>query len=201
MVNMKNIVFDLGGVVVDWNPQRLLQEYPGDKALPVSLFEKGFFQEHWVDFDRGVVSQEKMVENMSDFSRRPFPECWEFVEYIKHSLNDIPKTVNLIKRLSVEGYHLYCLSNMSIEFYNYLKVREVFTYFDGQIISALEKLVKPEPEIYMCLIERYQIKPEETLFIDDLSHNTEAAEKLGFHTVLFANREQGYEQIDKLLGI
>lgn len=56
---MKNVVFDLGGVVVDWNPQRLLKEYPGDQALPVSLFEKGFFQEYWVDFDRGTVSQEK----------------------------------------------------------------------------------------------------------------------------------------------
>ena len=61
--------------------------------------------------------------------------------------------------------------------------------------------MKPEPEIYMRLVECYQIKPEETLFIDDLSKNTEAAEKLGFHTVLFANREQGYKQIDKLLGI
>ena len=78
-MNMKNVVFDLGGVVVDWNPQRLLQEYPGDKALPVSLFERGFFQEYWVDFDRGTVSQEKMVEEMSDFARRPFQECWEFV--------------------------------------------------------------------------------------------------------------------------
>lgn len=198
---MKNVVFDLGGVVVDWNPQRLLQEYPGDKTLPVSLFERGFFQEYWTDFDRGTVSQEKMVEEMSDFTHRPFTECWEFVEYIKHSLNDIPQTVSLIKNLSVEGYNLYCLSNMSIEFYDYLKVREVFTYFNGQIISALEKLVKPEPGIYMRLVERYHIKPEETLFIDDLSKNTEAAEKLGFHTVFFADREQGYEQINRLLGI
>lgn len=200
-MNMKNVVFDLGGVVVDWNPQRLLKEYPGDQALPVSLFEKGFFQEYWVDFDRGTVSQEKMVEEMSRFSHRPFQECWDFVELIKHSLNDIPKTVSLIKRLSAEGYNLYCLSNMSVEFYDYLKVREVFTYFNGQIISALEKLVKPEPGIYMRLVERYGIRPEETLFIDDLSQNTEAAEKLGFHTVLFADREKGYEQIDKLLGI
>lgn len=90
---------------------------------------------------------------------------------------------------------------MSVEFYDYLKVREVFTYFNGQIISALEKLVKPEPGIYMRLVECYGIRPEETLFIDDLSQNTEAAEKLGFHTVLFADREKGYEQIDKLLGI
>lgn len=200
-MNMKNVVFDLGGVVVDWNPQRLLQEYPGDKALPVSLFEKGFFQEYWIDFDRGTVSQEKMVEEMSDFSHRPFQECWDFVEYIKHSLTDIPKTVELIKRLSVEGYNLYCLSNMSIEFYDYLKVRDVFTYFDGQIISALEKLVKPEPGIYMRLVERYHVEPEETLFIDDLSQNTEAAGKLGFHTVLFSDREKGYDQINKLLGI
>lgn len=198
---MKNIVFDLGGVVVDWSPQRLLSEYPGDKELPVSLFERGFFQEYWTDFDRGTVSQEKMVEEMSDFAKRSFSECMEFVEYVKHSLDDIPKTVNLIKYLSSEGYNLYCLSNMSLEFYDYLKVREVFSYFDGQIISALEKVIKPEPEIYLRLVERYRLNPEETLFIDDLNKNIEAAKELGFQTVLFADREQGYDQINKILGI
>lgn len=198
---MKNIVFDLGGVVVDWSPQRVLSEYPGDKELPEGLFQKGFFQKYWVEFDRGMISQEKVVEEMSLFTGRPAAECLEFVEYIKYSLVDIPKTVNLIKELSARDYNLYCLSNMSIEFYEYLKVRDVFTYFDGQIISALEKLIKPDPEIYMCLVERYKLNPEETLFVDDLEANIEAAGKLGFQTVLFADKEEGYSRINELLGL
>lgn len=198
---MKNIVFDLGGVVVDWSPQRVLSEYPGDKELPEGLFQKGFFQKYWVEFDRGTLSQEKVVEEMSRFTNRTVAECLEFVEYIKCSLVDIPRTVSLIKELSEKGYNLYCLSNMSVEFYEYLKVRDVFTYFDGQVISALEKLIKPEPGIYMCLLERYKLNPEETLFIDDLEANIEAAGKLGFHTVLFADKEQGYCRINELLGV
>lgn len=197
---MKNIVFDLGGVVVDWNPQRVLNEYPGGRELPLSLFEKGFFQTHWAEFDRGMVSQEKMIEEMSDFSGRSHSDCQEFVEYIKCSLSDIPETVELIQNLSAEGYRLFCLSNMSLEFYDYLKGRKVFTYFDGQIISALEKVIKPDPEIYNLLITRHGLKPEETLFIDDLPQNVEAAGNLGFHTVLFDDREEGYRRIEAVLG-
>ena len=133
---MKNVVFDLGGVVVDWSPERLMEEYTGDRAMPVSLFERGFFRKFWPDYDRGTIDQVNIVREMSVFSGRPYAECWDFVEFIKHSLRDIPQTQCLIKELAGKGYRLFCLSNMSLEFYDYLKEREVFRYFEGQIISA-----------------------------------------------------------------
>lgn len=196
---MKNIVFDLGGVVVDWNPKRVLDNYPGNKSLPISLFEKGFFQTYWTEFDRGTVTQDILVQQMADFSGCPYNECWDFIEYIKHSLVDIPETLHLIKRLSEEGYRLFCLSNMSVEFYDYLKVRKVFTYFEGQVISALEHTVKPEEAIYRIVLDRFGLIPEETLFIDDLQHNLDAAEALGIRTVSFADRDKGYVQIERIL--
>lgn len=198
---MKNIVFDLGGVVVDWSPQRLLENYPGDSELPLSLFKKGFFSDYWPEFDRGAVSQEKITEQMGDFASRPYAECWDFVEFIKHSLVDIPETLELIKDLSGQGYRLYCLSNMAVEFYDYLKDREVFRYFDGQIISALEGVIKPEEAIYRRLLDRYGLEAKESLFIDDLENNVEAARRLGFNTVNFADRRAGYQKIDEILGI
>ncbi|MEG0795324.1 MAG: HAD family phosphatase [Odoribacter sp.] len=198
---MKNIVFDLGGVVVDWNPQRLLNEYPGDPEMPEILFQRGFFQEYWGEYDRGMVDQAGIVKEMSAFSGRTDAECWEFVEYIKHSLNDIPKTVDLIEDLSHRGYHLFCLSNMSIEFYEYLKVRDVFSYFEGQIISAHEKVIKPDRAIYEVLMERYDVVPKDSLFIDDLEANIEAARQLGFHTVHFSDRERGYKEINEILSL
>ena len=155
---MKNVVFDLGGVVVDWSPERLMEEYTGDRAMPVSLFERGFFRKFWPDYDRGTIDQVNIVREMSVFSGRPYAECWDFVEFIKHSLRDIPQTQCLIKELAGKGYRLFCLSNMSLEFYDYLKEREVFRYFEGQIISAHEKLIKPEKEIYRILIDRFQAK-------------------------------------------
>lgn len=188
---MKNIIFDLGGVVVDWSPARVVQEYPGDAALPVALFEDGFFERNWQDFDRGVVTQTEIVKEMCRFTGRDYAECWDFIEFIKHSLRDIPATCQLIRELSAQGHRLFCLSNMSFEFYDYMKDREVFTYFEGQVISAYEKVIKPEKEIYRILTDRFGLQPQESLFVDDLARNTEAARQLGFHTVQFTNRTEG----------
>ena len=196
---MKNIIFDLGGVVVDWDPERILKEYPGGDKLPEVLFKKGFFRQFWTEFDRGMVTQEEVAEQLSEFSEKEYEECWDFIEYIKCSLVDIPQTVELIKELSADGYQLFCLSNMSIEFYDYLRERDVFGYFDGQVISGLEKTVKPEEEIYRILQERYGLVPEESLFIDDLQHNLDVANGLGFHTVNFSDKAQGYKLIRKVL--
>ena len=61
---MKNVVFDLGGVVVDWSPERLMEEYTGDRAMPVSLFERGFFRKFWPDYDRGTIDQVNIVRDV-----------------------------------------------------------------------------------------------------------------------------------------
>lgn len=197
---MKNIVFDLGGVVVDWSPERLMEEYPGDPAMPAALFKKGFFQEYWPEYDRGNIDQAGIVKEMSIFSERCYAECWDFVEFVKHSLKDIPATLHLIQELSAQGYRLFCLSNMSVEYYDYLKDREAFQYFEGQIISALEHVIKPEKEIYKVLIHRYDLVPEESLFIDDLESNIVAAQQLGFNTVHFTDKEKGIEEIKKKIA-
>lgn len=196
---MKNIVFDLGGVVVDWSPERLMREYTGDKELPLALFERGFFERYWTCFDRGTLTQTELSREMSRFAGRTYAECWDFMEYIKHFLVDIPETVQVIRELAERGYRLFCLSNMSEEYYDYLKDREVFSYFEGRIISALEHVIKPEEEIYRLLLERYGLEAGETLFIDDLKANVEAAERLGIHTVHFADRQQGIREIREML--
>lgn len=196
---VKNVVFDLGGVVLDWNPQKVKDNFKGNQELPRYLFEHRFFQEYWTEFDRGMMTEEGIIACMASFSGCRIEECRELVEFIKHSLTDIPATVGLIRELSRQGIHLYCLSNMAVEFYDYLKSREVFHYFEGQIISGLVKLVKPDAAIYRLLTERYGLNPQETLFVDDLEQNIEAAATLGFHTVHFADRAQGYAEIKEAL--
>ena len=196
---VKNIIFDLGGVVLEWNPQRVEKEYKGNLEMPRFLFNSGFFQTHWSEFDRGTISQAELIEKMAELSGYPLSECKGFVEFVKYSLDDIPQTVELIKKLSEQGYSVYCLSNMSLEFYNYLKVRDWFSYFKGQIISALEGVIKPEAAIYELLLDRFQLKAEECLFIDDLAPNIEAAKALGIQTVHFTEREKGYVEIEQLV--
>ena len=88
---------------------------------------------------------------------------------------------------------------MSLDFYDYLKDREVFQFFEGQIISALEKTIKPEKKIFEILMERYGVNSGESVFIDDLEQNIRAAAELGFHTVHFADKEKGMRQLRNLL--
>lgn len=198
---MKNIIFDLGGVVLDWSPKKIEKEFKGDLNLPQKLFQNHFFQDYWIEFDRGMVTEEQIILQMSAFSGYSETQCRELVEFIKHSLTDIPETVALIEQLANLQYKLYCLSNMSVEFYDYLKRRKVFQYFDGQIISGLVKQVKPDEAIYHTLLDTYGLRAEESLFIDDLKANIETASALGFHTVLFQDRAKGYQKIHSLLKL
>lgn len=199
MSEIKNVIFDLGGVVVKWDPVGVLNSFKGDPAITRYIRERGFFADYWKDYDKGTLSREKLVERTAALIGCSEESCEEFILHVMHSLDTLPGTEELIKELSGKGYRLYCLSNMSVEFYDYLKVRDVFNYFDGQIISALEHMVKPDREIYELILNRFHLKAEESLFIDDLLPNIEAARKLGIQTVHFSLRPNIYETIREKL--
>ncbi|MDR2414259.1 MAG: HAD family phosphatase [Odoribacteraceae bacterium] len=192
---IKNIIFDLGGVVVEWNPARVLATFTGNPALVKYVSENGFFREAWTEFDRGTIDKEEFVREWARLSDSPVEDCNALLDHAKCSLDSIPETADLIEQLSRRGFRLYCLSNMSTDHYNYLKDRPVFRFFDGQVISALEGLVKPERAFYELILERYRLTPGETLFIDDLERNIEGARKLGIHTVHFTSKTTGIPAI------
>ncbi|GHV68725.1 haloacid dehalogenase [Bacteroidia bacterium] len=196
---IKNIVFDLGGVVVDWNPEKIKREYTGDQQLASYMVEDVELHKQWSEFDRGALSDEEIRAYIISVTGISEQLCIDVIEYVKTTLTNIPKTIDLIKELYAEGYRLFCLSNMPASFYDYLKGREVFNYFEGKIISALELLVKPDPAIFKLALSRHHLQPEETLFIDDLESNVRAAATLGIHTVYFGDKEKGYQLIKEAL--
>lgn len=196
---MKNIIFDLGGVVVEWNGEQVIKTFKGNPEIILYIKENGLFRGYWTAFDKGLLDRQQLVEKISLLTGCSPEDCNEFVEHVKYSLVSIPETETLIKELSDRGYKLYCLSNMSLDFYDYLKPREVFKYFDGQIISAIERMIKPDREIYDLILHRHHLKPEESLFIDDLEGNVKAAQAVGINTVHFTEKHKGYQEIkDKL---
>jgi putative hydrolase of the HAD superfamily len=192
---IKNIIFDLGGVVVDWRPALILQTFTGNPVLTRYVSDNGFFREPWTGFDRGTTSKEELLREASRLSGCPVADCAALLEHVKRSLVDIPETAELIAGLSRRGFRLYCLSNMSVDHYNYLKERPVFGYFHGQVISALEGMLKPERAFYELILERYQLLPGETLFVDDLERNIQAARALGIHTVHFTDKTAGIRAV------
>lgn len=178
---MKNIVFDLGGVVFWRNPKKCTQEF-----LDFFAFVRETPMPHfWNEYDRGTLSLDEVMEHLmarSGFSRE---KCVDFVQRAIDMQEAIRPTEELIKALKADGrYRLFVLSNMSHEFIEFLRRVPVYRHFDGEVVSCEEGICKPEPEIYRLLLERYALAPAETLFIDDRPENIEAAERegiVGFH--------------------
>lgn len=178
---MKNIVFDLGGVVFWRNPKKCTQEF-----LDFFAFVRETPMPHfWNEYDRGTLSLDEVMEHLmarSGFSRE---KCVNFVQRAIDMQEPIRPTEELIKALKADGrYRLFVLSNMSHEFIDFLRRVPVYRHFDGEVVSCEEGICKPEPEIYRLLLERYALDPAETLFIDDRPENVEAAERegiVGYH--------------------
>lgn len=172
---MKNIVFDLGRVVFAHNPARSSAErkrffsYVAESPMP----------QFWVDYDRGVSSLQKVAEDLAAYRDVEVGYARDMILQSIEWQEPIAPTEALIHDLKQAGYKLYVLSNMSHDFIAYLRRQEVYSYFDGDVISCEEHVVKPMPEIYDILVERFRLDVSQTMFIDDRIENVEAAQRRG----------------------
>ena len=175
MDGVKNIVFDLGGVVFARDPRKFEREFIEFFSY-IMLPEMPHF---WEEYDRGVSTYERVINDLAEYNN-----CnRELAEYnLRRSIvtqEEIPATKSLIADLKDAKYKLYVLSNMALDFIEFLRTKEVYKYFDGEVVSCHEKVVKPDVEIYRILVDRYGLNPAETLFIDDRKSNIEAAQSVG----------------------
>ena len=177
MEKIKNVVFDLGGVVFSRDPRKFEPEF----IRFFSFIALPQMPEFWEEYDRGVVTYNEVVCDLAKYN-----SCdEELAEKNLHrsilTQEAIPATETLIKSLKDAKYKLYVLSNMSLEFIEFLRKQDVYKNFDGEVVSCEEHIIKPEPEIYRRLIDRYDLDPSETIFIDDRKANIEAATNEGWH--------------------
>lgn len=183
---LKNIIFDIGNVLLEFKPLDYLKRTFNDDNLEKFLYKEIFQSEEWLDLDRGTLTQEQAVKIIS--LRNPNYEM-----HIKKCmanwidiLSPIEGTVTVLNQLKEKGYKLYLLSNFhSLAFETICSKYDFFKHFDGGIISCRENLLKPEAEIYSKLLLTYNLKAEECLFIDDTLVNIEAANKFGIKTLHF----------------
>lgn len=192
---IKNVIFDLGGVVIG-------RDYAlsGDRLRTFSFLQGEDFPQFWKDFDMGTATQEEVAWAVSAAEGCSTEEAYGMVDYVRSLYNEFPCTVDLIRQLSEEGYKLYVLSNMPREFWNYIRNFEVFSYFDGVVISSIEKMAKPDPQFFRLLLDRYGLSAEETLFVDDKRMNTDAAAGLGLHTCLFDPTGSGCDDVRDIMS-
>ena len=197
MSNYVNIVFDLGGVVFARDPRKFEPEFIEFFSY-ITLPQMPKF---WEDYDRGVVSYDETLEALARYNacERELAE-----KNLRRSIltqEAIPATKHLIEELKRANFKLYVLSNMSLEFIEFLRQQEVYQNFDGEVVSCEEHVVKPEREIYRRLIIRYGLNPAETLFVDDRKANIETAISEGWGGYHFNahNPEASCEELRRII--
>lgn len=178
---MKNIVFDLGGVVFMRDPKKCTEDFIRFFSF-VRAEQMPWF---WNEYDRGTRTLEEVKGDLCELNHCDRAKVDEYVQLAIDKQEVIAPTEALIRDLKAAGYRLYVLSNMSKEFIEFLRRIPVYRYFDGEVVSCEEGVCKPEPAIYRLLLERYALDPAATLFIDDRRENVEAAEREGIRGFLF----------------
>ena len=176
MENVKNIVFDLGGVVFARDPRKFEPEFI--EFFSYIMLPK--MPEFWEEYDRGVVTYDEVIDSLAEYNQCDKELAASNLHRSIITQEAIPATKSLIEALKARGYNLYVLSNMSKEFIEFLRQQEVYANFIGEVVSCEEHIIKPDPAIYTTLTERYGLNPAETLFVDDRKENVEAAKALGW---------------------
>ena len=172
---MKNVVFDLGRVVFAQDPNKSSDEF---KQF-FSYVQQTPMPQFWVDYDLGVSSLDDVVRELSAYRGVEEDYARELILLAISRQETIAPTAALIADLKRAGYRLFVLSNMSREFIDYLRKQEVYANFEGDVVSCDVGVVKPMPQIYDMLLEKFSLNAAETIFIDDRRENVEAAEAKG----------------------
>lgn len=177
---LKNIVFDLGNVLVKFDSNELIYSFFNERQEEVKSF---YFDSLWNEYDQGLYSVEEMIEK----GVKQFPELELSIKKLMYHWTEfvIPLKDNVayIKDLKQLGFNVYILSNIPEDDTKYLRSLGVFDNIDGGIFSYEYKKIKPDPEIFNILLEKYDLKASEYLFLDDRKDNVVAASNLGFETI------------------
>lgn len=194
------IIFDLGGVLIDWNPA-----YVYDKMFTSEEQKRLFFEKICTPDWNEQQDAGRSLKEATDELLEKHPDWKECIEAYYGRWEEmlggpIHGTVEIFKQLKASGkYKLYALTNWSAETFPVALERYDFLHwFDARVVSGEEKMRKPFPEFYQLLLDRFQLTAEETLFIDDNLRNEQAAKEIGLQTVHFKSPAQLKEDLVQL---
>lgn len=184
---IKNIIFDMGQVLIYFDPdifiERVGVDDPADKAL---LKREIYKSVEWARMDRGSLTEEEALQLMCGrLPERLHAAARKLTAEWDRPMLPVQGMAKLVKELKENGYGIYLLSNASLRQKCYWEDIPGSEYFDGRVVSAEEKLVKPQPEIYRLICERYGLLPGECVFIDDSTLNAEGAYCCGITPIVF----------------
>ncbi len=187
---IKNIVFDMGKVLVDYKAMYACEQLVADPADRDMVCTAVFISPEWILLDLGVISEEQALKQMcSRLPERLHKEAKDCMEqWHLHCMRPRADMGELIRELKAKGYGIYLLSNASNRLPQmYQDVIPAVECFDGVMFSAAEKLMKPQREIYIRFFEKFQVKPEECYFVDDLMLNIDGGKACGMDGYCFVD--------------
>jgi len=198
---IKNIVFDLGRVLVEFDPKTYIRSFGFCEETAHTLFDV-IFGRDWYLHDRGDY---KTINDLLNTLIKKRPDLkneietvltgdWVKIHYLKSD------TAEYLRELKDRGYNIYILSNLSVESYEFVSKYPFFGLIDGGVFSYAENCCKPEKRIYDTLLSRYSLIPGETVFIDDNPDNISAAIETGINGVLFTSLDDVKANVEKLLS-
>lgn len=195
---IKNIVFDLGGVLIDWNPEYVFKSVFPDKA-EMDFFLREICSPEWnAQQDAGRPFAEATAHLQEKFPKYGHEIALYYKNWTSMLGGAIEENVKLLDVLN-EKYRLFALTNWAAE--SFPIAQKLFPFlgdFEGVVVSGEEKLIKPDERIYQVLLQRYNLVAKECLFIDDSLKNVKAANTLGFKTIHFSGESKLMEQLKQL---
>lgn len=196
---IRTIIFDIGNVLTDFRWQEFLTEKGYSGEVYERLGKATVQSPDWCEYDRGVLTEEEMLNRFVENDPGIEKEIREALRDTKGMVTIRDYAIPWIKELKSKGYQVLYLSNFSA------KIRrecadslEFIPYTDGGIFSYEDYVIKPRTEIYLLLLHRFDLKPEECVFLDDTKQNLDAAAELGINTILYTDRESALVELKKL---
>lgn len=185
---IKNIVFDMGKVLLNYDADRVCRQYMTDEAERKEVSMAVFASQEWLLLDMGVIPEEEALRRMqsrldTEHKKEMAALCLE--HWHEYNMWPVEGMREVVESLKKRGYGIYLCSNASLRLLSCYSVIPGIEYFDGLLFSAEVKCVKPQKEMYLHLFERFALKPEECFFIDDLTYNIEGARACGMDGYCF----------------
>ncbi len=190
---IKQVIFDLGRVLLRWEPEllakTLAEETPGFDYNIWTITQ----EPSWLEFDMGLIRTPDLIRRYE--GKYPKASLELFMQRVPHILTPQSEGLRLLEATIERGLKKYVLSNMSHDFYGHLISTYPFlTEFDGSVYSCHYNLAKPDTALFQAIIDKFELVPSETLFVDDMPYNVEAAKALGMEALVFTKSEQTYRE-------
>lgn len=198
---LKNLVFDMGNVLIEWNSEKILKAITEDIHLQDLLRKEVFETGLWVETDEGVKTREEVIEIVTGKLGEDYRnEITQLLRYWYKYVDVFTKVQDRIIELSKSGYSIYILSNTAFTFYDLVKegYLPATSVAKGMVLSCEEKVLKPNEKIYNILLERYNLDPHDTMFFDDLPENIWGAARCGINGFVVENESELLTYLDKL---